>query len=685
MTEQEFHQDLVQTVAARAAATSDYTDSAFAHYVTEGLEDSGSIDVYQACSYKHRGTRIDGYGFSEEDGAVDLFIVDYRGGDEIESLTRTALDQCVKRVETFADQAFSGTLHEEIDVTHPAWGFSRQLHERSGPLKKVRVHIVSDAKLSSSVKELPARERDGREWQTRVWDLSAIFRLMTTGEPEDIVIDFKEMFGQSLICLPANSGSADVSSYLTVVPGNWLAEIYSRYAGRLLEQNVRTFLQVKGSVNKGIRRTILEEPHMFFAYNNGISATAAEADFARSGEVLELNRVRHLQIVNGGQTTASIFNVLKKDKAENLEKIRVQMKLSVVRPELVNEVVPRISEYANSQNKVSAADFFSNHPFHVRVEAASRRIWAPASEGGHLQTHWFYERARGQYVNAAAYLTPAKKREFELHNPKKQLVQKTDLAKVVMSFRGLPHVVSSGAQKNFAKFAEYIAAGWDTNSDDFGDDWYRNAIAMTIIFRSLEKLVQDASWYAQGYRANIVTYTIALAQHTLARRRSELDFGKIWRRQSMSSTLGEWFIAMAHSVQDRIIKSAADYRVSNVTEWCKREKCWDDIRENISTEIPQTLLDELLSREEVSGQKRAARQDQKVLNGVEAQTAVVGRGNQYWSKLLTWAKSGILMTPTEIEFLTLAAKPRAVPSAAQSERILQIEQKAVSEGFRPDA
>ncbi len=681
MTDQEFHNDLVQSVVARAAATSDFTESAFADFVGEALADSGAIPDFEPCVYRHRGTRIDGYCFADDEATLDLFVVEYRGGSTVESLTRTALDQCVRRVESFADQGFEERFTDEIDVAHPAWGLARQMNSQATGISRVRVNVLTDAKLSSTVREVPPRTRAGREWLVRVWDLQAISRLMTKGEPEEIVIDFSEMFGDSLACLPANSGSAEVSSYLTVVRGDWLAEIYGRYSGRLLEQNVRTFLQVKGGVNKGIRRTILEEPHMFFAYNNGISATAAEAEFVPHGDVMLLNRVRHLQIVNGGQTTASIFNVLKKDRAKNLGDIRVQMKLSVVRPDLVETVVPRISEYANSQNKVSAADFFSNHPFHVRVEGISRRLWAPAPAGSQVQTHWFYERARGQYLNAGAYLTPARKREFELNNPRRQVLQKTDLAKVIMTFRCLPHVVSFGAQKNFARFAEHVADAWKEDGVSFGDDWFREAIAMTIVFRTLEKMVQDAPWYAQGYRANIVTYSIALLQTALKSDGKALDLQRIWQRQQMSEELGRVLMEVAERVQVRIVKAASEYGISNVTEWCKKEKCWEDVQAHVPVVLPDMLDQDLISNDEVQGARRSARREQRVTSGVEAQTAVIGLGSPYWQRLLRWALEGIVMTPTEVDLLRVAATPRSVPSPAQSQRLLQIRTKAVDEGF----
>ena len=83
---------------------------------------------------------------------------------------------------------------------------------------------------------------------------------------------------------------------------------------------------------------------------------------------LVIDSIKDLQIVNGGQTTASLFHTRRSDKAD-LGEVFVQMKLTVIDDEKSEEVVPRISEFANTQNKVNAADFFSNHPFHVRMES----------------------------------------------------------------------------------------------------------------------------------------------------------------------------------------------------------------------------------------------------------------------------------------------------------------------------
>ena len=686
MSDLECLQDLTQTVAARAAASDDFTQAAFADIVGEALVDSGAVEDFERCMYSHRGVRMDGYGFADAGATLDLFVIEYSGSDEPESLTRTTIDQCIKRAQSFFDQSLAGKLEAGVDISHPAWGLARQIRQQADGVSRVRVHVLSDSRLSTNARDIPVTLRSGRDWEVRVWDLGAICRMLTSGEPEEIVIDFCEMFGTGLACLPANSGTDAVESYLTVVRGDWLAEIYGHYGGRLLEQNVRAFLQLKGGVNKGIRRTILEEPGMFFAYNNGISATAAEADFDQRDDVVICRKLRHLQIVNGGQTTASIFNVLKKDKdkAAHLAYIRVPMKLSVVKPDFVAEVVPRISEFANSQNKVSAADFFSNHPFHVRIEQISRRLWAPAVGGVQVQTHWYYERARGQYLNAIAYLTPARKREFELSNPRQQLIQKTDLAKVIMTFRGLPHVVSSGAQKNFARFAEFVGEAWKDDGVDFGDEWFRNAVAMTIVFRDLERAVQTAPWYAQGYRANIVTYSIALLQSALKRTGRELDLERVWASQRTPSALLARLVEIGSQVQDALIQGAAANSVVNVTEWAKRERCWTDLQAGVPVAVGETLEQFVIGAEQLAGNKKSARREQRMMNDIESQTFVVNKGGAYWIELRRWAESGTLMTPTEMDLLAVAAamRGRSIPTAPQCKRLVEIDKKAVQGGFR---
>ena len=308
----------------------------------------------------------------------------------------------------------------------------------------------------------------------------------------------------------AEQDDSDYQTILAVVPGDVLMDVYGEYGSRLLQLNVRSFLQARGKVNQGIRRTILDEPDRFLAYNNGISATASAVKLTSMPDGgLGIQSLDNLQIVNGGQTTASLYHAAVKDRA-NIDHIQVQMKLTVVEPDRLDEIVPLISRYANSQNKVNEADFSANHPFHVEIEKLSRTIWAPAADGTQRQTRWFYERARGQYQDALSRAgTPARQRQFKETHPAAQRFAKTDLAKFEMAWDRLPHLVSLGAQKCFREFTIRLTDRADQSVDQA---YFANLIAKAILFRRTEKLVSTLQ--LGGYRANVVAYVVALLSET---------------------------------------------------------------------------------------------------------------------------------------------------------------------------
>ena len=453
-----------------------------------------------------------------------------------------------------------------------------------------------------------------------------------------------------------------------------MAELFDRYGERLLEQNVRTFLQFRGKVNKGIRNTITNEPAMFFSYNNGISATAEAVETNRDRSRLKL--VKNLQIVNGGQTTASIFTSMKKKVA--VDQVYVQVKLSVIPAEQVEEVVPRISEYANTQNKVNAADFFSNHPYHLRMEEFSRRIWAPSADGGLRETHWFYERARGQFANAQAILTPAQKKEFLAKNPRQQMFTKTDLAKFEFCAAMLPHIVSLGAQKNFARFAEHVSRKWDENNAQFNELYFKRLIAKAIIFRFLDKAVLKQYWYG-GYKANIVAYSFAKAMVMAEGVRRCIDLDGIWREQHVSEALGEQLLTIAEVVNDRIQETPEGVR--NVGEWCKKERCWSLIR-GLDIRIQEGLYPELVSPGELHGEERHAAKTQVIDNGIHAQTYVVNQGANYWKSIHSWNNFVTGLSPKERGALETACRiPARLPTEKQCRVLLGVEEVAKEEGF----
>ena len=346
------------------------------------------------------------------------------------------------------------------------------------------------------------------------------------------------------------------------------------------------------------------------------------------------------------------------------------MKLSIVDHDVAQALVPKISEYANSQNRVSAADFFSNHPFHIRMDEFSRRLYAPSPDGQFRESKWFYERARGQYQDQRARGTTRERRLFEAQYPRKQLVTKTDLAKFMNVWRFKPEIVSRGAQKNFADFAAFVGSEWSKNPDGFNEAYYREAIAKAIIFKTVEKIVTEQPWYQGGYRANVVAYAIAKLAHDLAQRERSLDFQHIWRTQAVSEGLHHALTIAATAVHDVIVEPPSSHR--NVTEWAKQQACWNRV-ERLRVNWPRSLDQELLTGEEVVSNKRAAAKDQRELNGIEAQTAIVEAGAEFWKALKQWGADEGMLSPTDAGVLDVAAAvPAKIPSERQSLRTMKI-------------
>lgn len=678
---EEFFHDFRQEILAAAEAGSTYQLEVFMEVVSNELIETGFIEGFQYCHYRApRGMRVDGYWFDDE-GSLDIFVADFDSRRELATLTRTEVDAAFKRVVNFFEASAQETL--EPDVTTPEYGLVQQIIARRATLRQVNFYLTSERALSALFQGLPDNEIDGIRATYHVWDVSRFQRQRSSrGGKEALNIDFVEMFGQGISCLPANLGTDSYQSYLVVMPATVLATLYDRYSARLLEQNVRTFLQARAQVNKGIRSTILVEPHMFFAYNNGITATAQQVGTRMTATGLQLDRLTDLQIVNGGQTTASLFHTQRRDKAD-LSKVFVQMKLSVIDVEESEKIVPRISEYANTQNRVNAADFFSNHPFHVRMADFSRRIWAPAQKGAQRETRWFYERARGQYLDAQSKLTTGEQKRFKAEHPKTQMFTKTDLAKFENVFDDHPKWAHHGSQKNFARYATRIGNEWEKSSDDFNEMYFRRAIARGILFRSTEKLVSAQPWYTAGYRANVVAYTLSMLGEIAKRQKAAVNYERIWAAQAIDEVLSRALAIIAKSVHEEITSPSRG--ISNVTEWCKREACWSGVVEHADS-LAAVLHDEFsivfACEEEIRHRTKSARKTQKIDNGIEAQKQVFEVPSAQWSTIIKEGASRSILTEKELGVLRIAEQiPAKIPTEKQSAVLIEILGKARLEGI----
>ena len=606
----EFAHDLLQDVLAEADADGQFREDVFFEKTCEYLTEAGELDMADRVAYRSatKGIRIDGYGGDprEAAGALSVIALDFHTYPSPGRLTRTDMDRIFGRLTKFVLQARQRKWRDALEETSPAFGLADLIDHSWPSISKLRLVLISNRELSDRVDGRPAGLLQGKPVSYSVWDLRRLHQVASSAEPEPIEIDLVEDFGGPLPVLPAQRLEGDHESYLAVVPGPVLAEIYDRWGARLLEQNVRVFLQARSKVNRGIRDSLVHEPAMFFAYNNGITATAENIETRDRGSGLMLCGLSNFQIVNGGQTTASIHSAWR--RSVDLSQTFVQMKLSVVNVDRAVEIVPKISEYANSQNRVTASDFFANHPFHVRVEGFSRQVYAPSPDGTFRQSKWFYERARGQYADARAHLTPAARRKFDLEYPRRQRFVKTDLAKFVNVWEGRPHEVSLGAQKNFAAFARRVGRDWKERPEDFDEAWYRETIAKAIVFRATERIVSAQPWYQGGFRANIVAYAIARIGYHIRTIKRSVDFEAIWRRQAPGAALRETIAIVAERVHDVLTHPPEGMR--NVTEWAKKPACWHRVSE-IDIRWPTELDSELKRKKSPTLGKPRSRRSKK--------------------------------------------------------------------------
>lgn len=671
---EEFHAEFFQEIAASAGAEGNFKPVVFFEKMADHVIGTGELETADHVPWvsPRKDARIDGYGGDprDADGVLTLIISDFQPSPELGRLHSADIAGIFDRLLRFVKQARDAGFRASLEESSPVFGLADMIGARWSGLTKLRLVAFSNRELRAKVDSFKAGSLDGVDITYNVWDIGRLHRLVTSGRAqEDRDIDLVNEFGGAIPALPAHLGSSTYEAFLLVVPGQQLAAIYDRWGPRLLEQNVRSFLQARGGVNKGIRRTIDTDPEMFFAYNNGLTATAEDIKTETREGVLFITAMKNLQIVNGGQTTASL-HAASRAKGADLSRISVQMKLSIVTPERAEEVVPKISEFANSQNKVNAADFFANHPFHLELEKLSRRIFVPSADGGFIQTKWFYERARGQYADERSRRTEAQKKKFDIEFPKHQLLTKTDLAKVLSVWTGQPHIVARGAQKNFVEFAKQIGETWDARKDDYNEAFFRECVAKAIIFRETEKIVSDQPWYTGGgSRAPIVAYAIAKLAHDVQKRGDALSFDLVWRAQGLPKALRGALEVATAAANDLIMHPSVASQ--SITEWAKQSACWKRAQDTDVT-WPEDIDAFLVMKADADGGRRSARLERKMMSGIEAQTIVVRAGQAFWADVLKWARANYRMSPTDAGILQTLATPGKIGSDKQCLRALQL-------------
>lgn len=693
MDVQEFQKDFLEEIKATANVEGSGSNAAFVSVATNYLIGAEVLSDFTPAFYNGAGrtanykARVDGYVLDEFDMTFTLVIADYSGDVNREKIIKSAAVAQFDRLFHFIEASFTDKFKRSIEPSTPVADLIATLVNNKEDIKKFKLFLLTDGFMSDRITEIESKTLNDIPVEYQIWDIDRIYKVCSSNlGRQNIEIDFKAYTdGKGIPCLEANNANTDdYKSYLCIIPGTTLADIYDSYGSQLLEGNVRSFLSTKVAVNKKIRETILRLPQNFFAYNNGVSATAMDLKFESTNEGKFITYAKDFQIINGGQTTASLSNARHKDSAD-LAPIYVQMKLTEVDNDADKsaELIRNISRSSNSQNKVSDADFFSTHPFHVRIEQISRRVFAPAFGGAQYETKWFYERARGQYLQAQMRMTKSQKEKFATQNPKKQVITKTDLAKYRNSWAGLPQTVSKGAQTNFMRFAEIIDDQWSKNDTQFNDKYFKDTVSLAILFKHTEMVVSRQPWFEQGYRANIVTYSIALLHMIIKNQfpNMDLDLGLIWSRQQIPDLITNELVRITKFVFDTI--TDPNRGTINVTQWCKRDACWDEIKKcnlKLSDEIENILI----NKDESKSAEREAKKGQKIISDAEAQTKVFELGAAFWTQVNEFViEKQMGFTSDQEKAMKFAMKiPKQFPSPYQSIQLMSLLEEARANGFK---
>ncbi|HHT8834796.1 AIPR family protein [Burkholderia cenocepacia] len=547
----------------------------FAEIVMRHMSEVGMTFEPEVCHHSSvldkASLSLSGFSISEDLEQLDLFVSIYDGKEGISSIsdaiTKNAAEECLQ----FLTKCVQGTLAAATDDSSEAYPLILTIQENYPRLEQIRIYVLTDRRAKT--RNFRAREVNGKTVKLEVMDIERLHRHWSEGKPRDeLVINFEEVSGSALPCVYVPGQATDYDYALTVIPGEALRFIYEKYGARLLEANVRSFLSVAGKVNRGVRDTLRDNPERFMAYNNGIVLVADEAHLGKTVDGGPgLLWLKGMQIVNGGQTTASIYFAKRKNPSIDLRNVRVPAKVIVLRStDTTSEeaLISDISRYANSQNAVKLSDLSANKPFHVELERLASTTYCPDGVG-----KWFYERAAGSYNTwlAREGATAARLRHLkEAVTPPSRKITKTDLAKFLYAWDCKPHFVSMGAQKNFERFMESLSDG-ETNKQMSLPDvvGFKQIVAKAILFKRTSSIVRPLFPAFQG---NVTAYLISILS---LRTGGTIDFERIWLNQSISHALTQQLKTWAFEVNEVLHKSASGRMVS---EWAKKTECWETVK-----------------------------------------------------------------------------------------------------------
>ena len=267
-------------IKLEAAESENFEIDAFARVFAKRLEDAEQIydlNVEVLKCRGPRGRRLELLGYAEDttDGSLILLAGRYFVADE--TLTMSEAKDVLGRATGFIENAVDGWLEEHLEASSReveyAGYFARQI--QVGAISRIRVVLITDGIMSDRIRNIDSDTTAGIKTSYEIWDqIRIIDAALPERGSEDVHVDLTKWLPNGLPVLLADTGKSRTQTYLSVIPGKVLADVFEEYGSLLLESNVRTFLSARGAVNKGIQATLAQAPDKFLAYNNGITTTA---------------------------------------------------------------------------------------------------------------------------------------------------------------------------------------------------------------------------------------------------------------------------------------------------------------------------------------------------------------------------------------------------------------------------
>ena len=643
LTIEEFRESYInEEINASAVNESRYPIEVFIDNTLDILEnDYALVSGMQQCYFEfsrgnraYKSMRIDAADLDLSTNVLSLLYADYNLRD-MKNITNDSIQTKVQLMLNYLENTFKGYFNNG-EQSDPAVELANNIKANIGAIGQIHLFIVSTDILSSMVKKLPSNKLVIGQYTIPVYvdvlDIEKIYKSRLVGfQKEDLVIKCADFGINGIPYLKANIETDQYESYLAIVPGEFLAAIYKKYGSELLESNVRSFLKFNGGVNKGIRDTILNERERFFTYNNGISTTAKSICVDSLSETGLITSFTNLQIINGGQTTATLAATSIKNNVD-LSGIYVQMKLTILKEE-DPDLIRNIARFANSQNQVKMADLNSSHPFYVRIEGYSRKIYAPISTGDIVQKLWFFERTRGQYEQPLMQMTRKQRSDYKLVRPRNMKYTLTDLAKYINAAEMLPHYVAWGGQVNAARFHANMLKQWDKDEKVFDECYCKQLIAKKILYEHIGKIISSQTWYQErrAYRPQLIAYTFSKLVYEAKKINLLIDYQKIWNQQAVQSNLDEDIAAIARLVFD--IFYDENRTIANIETYSKKEECWKIVQRR-KFELTQMTKEELISSAhfqiEKTRMKQSAQSEMQEVN----ELYIYSKGIAYWKAML---------------------------------------------------